>query len=99
MRADADVIWWALILANLLLGFLFSYILSKAGIATAAAGAAVGAVVGLLTTAMFDLFNYAFLNSGDMTAMVVDVLASIVVSAIVCAIIGWYNGRGAKAAA
>ena len=100
MRADENMIWWALILANLMLGFLLSYILNKAGVMSAGTGAAIGAVVGLLMTAAIDLFNYAFMDlSNSATTMVVDVLASTVVTAIVGAIIGWYNGRGVKAAA
>ena len=100
MRTDENMIWWALILANLVLGFLMSYILNKAGVVSASAGAAIGAVVGLLMSASIDLFNYAFMDLSDsFITMVVDVLASIVVTAIVGAIIGWYNGRGVKAAA
>jgi len=100
MRADENMIWWALIVANLLLGFLISYILSKAGVMTAGSGAVIGAVVGLLMSAAINLFNYAFMDLSDSaTTMVVDMLASTVVTAIVGAIIGWYNGRGVKAAA
>jgi hypothetical protein len=100
MRAEENTIWWALILANLVLGFLISYILNKAGVMTAAAGAATGAVVGLLMSAAIDLFNYAFMDLSDSrTPMIVDILASVVVTAIVGAIIGWYNGRGVKATA
>ncbi len=100
MRAEENTIWWALILANLVLGFLISYILNKAGVMTAAAGAAMGAVVGLLMSAAIDLFNYAFMDLSDSsTPMIVDILASVVVTAIVGAIIGWYNGRGVKATA
>ena len=99
MRADEDVIWWALIAANLLLGFLISYILNKAGVKSASIGAATGAVVGLLMSAAINLFNYAFMNLSDgATTMVVDMIASTVVTAIVGAIIGWFNGRGVKAA-
>ena len=99
MRADADMIWWALIAANLVLGFLLAFILGKAGAKSAGAGAGIGAVVGLLMSGAFDLFNYAFMNLSDTTGMAVDVLASMVVSAIVGAIIGWVNGMGSKAAA
>ena len=100
MRTDENTIWWALIAANLLMGFLTSYILNKAGVISASAGAAMGAVIGLLMSSAIDLFNYAFMDLSDsMIAIVVDVLASIVVTAIVGAIIGWYNGRGVKAAA
>ena len=100
MRTDENTIWWALILANLVLGFLISYILNKAGVVTAAAGAAMGAVVGLLMSAAIDLFNYAFMDLSDSsTPMIVDILASVAVTAIIGAIIGWYNGRGVKATA
>ena len=100
MRADENMIWWALIVANLLLGFLISYILNKAGVMSAGSGAVIGAVVGLLMSAAINLFNYAFMDLSDSaTTMVVDMIASTVVTAIVGAIIGWYNGRGVKAAA
>ena len=99
MRPDENMIWWSLIVANLVLGFLYAYILGKAGTKSAGAGAAIGAVVGLLMSAAFNLFNYTFMDFTDMTAMLVDVLASMVVTAIVGAIIGWFNGRGAKATA
>ena len=100
MRTDENMIWWALIAANLLLGFLISYILNKSGVISASTGATIGAVVGLLMSGAIDLFNYAFMDlSNSAMTMVVDVLASVVVTAIVGAIIGWYNGRGVKAAA
>ena len=99
MRPDENMIWWSLIVANLALGFLLAYIIGKAGARSAGAGAGIGAVVGLLMSAAMSLFNYTFMDASDMTAMVVDVLAGTVVAAIVGAIIGWYYGRGATAAA
>ena len=98
MRSDDQVIWWALIAGNLLLGFLLSYILNKAGVRSAGAGASTGAVVGLLFSATVNCFNYAFMNLGDMTAMGVDLVSSLIVTAIVGAVIGWYLGMGKKAA-
>ena len=98
MRPEENMIWWSLIVANFALGFLFAYILSKAGTKSAGAGAGIGAVVGLLSSVAFNLFNYTFMNFLDMTGMLVDMLASMVVTAIVCAVIGWFYGRGAKAA-
>lgn len=99
MRPDDNPVWWALVAGNLLLGFLLSYVLNKSGVRSAGAGAAVAAVVGLLFSATMDLFSYAFMDSSDTTAIVVDVLASTVVAAIIGAIIGWYLGRGSKVAA
>ncbi|MBI1343535.1 MAG: hypothetical protein GC171_11430 [Terrimonas sp.] len=98
MRADDDMVWWALIIGNLALGFLLSYVLNKSGVKSAGSGAATGAAVGLFVGIAIDLFNYAMMDMSDTTAIVVDVLAGVVVSAIVGAIIGWLNGRGASAA-
>ena len=98
MRADDQMIWWALIVANLIMGLLLSYILNKAGVVSAGAGASTGAVVGLLMSAAINCFHYAFMDMGDMTGMGVDIIASTVVSAIVGGVIGWYLGMGKKAA-
>ena len=43
-RADTDMIWWAMVVGNLAMGFLVSSVLSKAGINTAAGGITTGAV-------------------------------------------------------
>ncbi len=95
-RAEADMVWWAMIAGNLALGFLFSYILNKTNVSSAATGAATGAVVGLLMSTAIDLTMYAQLNLFDTTAMAVDIVASTVISAIVGAVIGAYLGMGKK---
>jgi hypothetical protein len=59
MRADSDMIWWALIVGNLCVGFLLAYVIGKGGAASAAKGAAVGFVVGLLVSLGYDLIMYA----------------------------------------
>ena len=99
MRGDDNMIWWALIVANLFFGLLLSYILNKAAVSSAGAGASTGAVVGLLMSITIDLFNYAFMDlTTDMSVMAVDIVASVVVTAIVGGIIGWYLGMGKKTA-
>ena len=102
MRKDANgddtMILWALIAGNLLMGFLLSYVLNKAGSTSASSGASTGAMIGLLVSAAYDSFFYAFMDMSDITGMAVDILASTVVSAIVGGIIGWYLGMGKKAA-
>src|SRR5262245_31761670 len=67
MRADSDLVWWALVLANLCFGFLLSYVISKGGISSSGKGAATGFVVGLLGTLAFDLITYA--TSTTMTSL------------------------------
>jgi len=99
VRGEDDMVWWAMIVANLMLGFLLSYILNKSNVTSAGAGAATGLVVGLLMSVAFDCFVYGQLDVFDTTAMIVDILASTVVSTIIGGIIGWYLGMGKKAAA
>jgi uncharacterized membrane protein len=98
MRDEKDMIWWAMIVANLAMGFLLSYILSKSNASSAGSGAAGGFVFGLLVSIAFDTMMYAQMDLWDTTAILVDVVAMTVVSTIVGAIIGWLNGMGTKAA-
>ncbi len=92
-RSETEMIWWAMVVGNLALGFLLSYVLNKANVAGAMAGATTGAVVMLLMSTAIDCIMYAQLNLWDTTGMVVDILVSTVMGAIVGAVIGWLNGR------
>lgn len=95
---DKHMVWWAMIVANLFFGLLISYILNKGGGASAGAGASTGAVVGLLFGVGVDCYLYGQMNIFDTTWMAVDIVASVVVTAIVGGVIGWYLGMGKKAA-
>jgi hypothetical protein len=97
-RDEKDMIWWAMIVGNLALGFLLSYILSKSNAASAGSGAAGGFVFGLLVSIAVNTMLYAQIDLWDTTAMLVDIVAMTVVSTIVGAIIGWLNGMGSKSA-
>lgn len=92
-RSETEMIWWAMVVGNLALGFLLSYVLNKANVAGAMAGATTGAVVMLLMSTAIDCIMYAQLNLWDTTGMIVDILVSTVMGAIVGAVIGWLNGR------
>ena len=93
-RAEADMIWWALIVGNLAMGFLLSYVLSKAAVNSASGGITTGAVFGLLWAVAIDCMMYAQVNLYDTTSMIADIGASIVVTGIVGGIIGWVNSKG-----
>ena len=100
MRADSDMIWWALIVGNLCVGFLLAYVIGKGGAASAAKGAAVGFVVGLLVSLGYDLIMYA--TSTVMTSLkgvAADVAGSAVISAITGAVVGWVLGMSKKTVA
>jgi hypothetical protein len=92
-RPMADMIWWAMIVGNLAMGLLLSYVLSKAGITSLSAGFTTGAVVGLFWAVAVDCMMYAQVNLYDTTAMAADIAASIVVTGIVGGIIGWVNSK------
>jgi len=97
--ASANMVWWALALGNLLLGFLLAYVLSKANIRSAGTGAATGLVVGLLMSAGFNLIRYAV--SVEIIAKKViaaDVAAITVMWTIAGAIVGWVLGSGKRVA-
>jgi hypothetical protein len=98
MKAEADMIWWALIVGNLFSGLALAYVLTKAGVSSASAGAAVGAVFGLLICAAFDFTFYGTSNIFTMKGLLVDIAVSTVMSAVVGGIIGWYLGMGKKTA-
>jgi len=97
MRGEENMIWWAVIVANLIWGFLLSYVLVKSNVSSVGGGASTGAVLGLLTSAGINCFNYAFMDMAvGYSAMAVDIAASTVVSAVVGAIVGWYLSMGKK---
>lgn len=98
MRGEENMIWWAIIVGNLLYGLLLSYILNKGGTSSVSAGATGGAVFGLLFAGAVDFYIYAQLDLWDTTAIAVDIAANTVVTAIIGGIVGWYLGMGKKAA-
>lgn len=98
MRGDADMVWWALIAGNLLMGILYSYIFNKwANISTLGAGIGGGAVIGLLMGAGFDLTMYGTSNIMNLNATMVDIAASTILGALTGGAVGLVNGMGKKA--
>jgi len=98
MRADADMVWWALIAGNLLTGILYSYIFNRwTNISTLSAGLSAGAIIGLIMGAAFDLTMYGTSNILALNGVWVDIAASAVMGAITGAVVGWVNGMGKKA--
>jgi hypothetical protein len=98
MRGEENMIWWAMIVANLFYGWLVSYVVGKAGSNSIGSGATTGAVTGLLFAVSIDCILYGTTDISDTTWLIVDVVANTVVTAIIGAVIGWYMGMGKKAA-
>jgi hypothetical protein len=100
MRADADTIWWALVLGQLAGGFLLAYVIGKAGATSAGAGAGVGFIVGLLVCLSYDLTMYGVSTTiASLKGLAADVAISAVISAIVGGAVGWAMGMSKKTVA
>jgi uncharacterized membrane protein len=86
-----------LVIGNFAYGGLLSYIFNKwAGIKTAATGAEAGAVIGLFVAMTWYFIQYAITNIMDLTGTIVDLIAYVIISSLVGAVIGWVLGRGAS---
>ncbi len=100
MRADADTIWWALIIGQFAGGFLLAYIIGKAGATSAGAGAGVGFIVGLLVCLSYDLTMYGISTSiASLKGLAADVAVSAVITAIAGGAVGWVMGMSKKTVA
>lgn len=97
MKAESEMIWWALILSQFIGAFLLAYIFGKwANISTFVTGAKAGALIMGLIAASLDLMWYASSNVMTLNGAMVDILASAVVGAIVGGVIGLVLGSGKK---
>jgi hypothetical protein len=92
-RPMEDMVWWAMILSNLTSGLLLALIFSWSKTTGILTGAKVAGIVGLLFAISIDLSFYAmtttFLKS---SAILVDIVAYTVMSAIAGAVIAWVMG-------
>lgn len=82
-RPNEDMIWWAMIVSNLVLALLLTLILKWAGAKNWKDGLKLGAIFGVLYALSIDLGMYSMTTMIlTLTAIVVDALAYIVVGAI-----------------
>ncbi|MCK3685971.1 hypothetical protein [Maribellus sp. YY47] len=80
---ENEMIWWAMIVSNLALALLFTLILNWAGAKTLVDGAKIAAIVGVLYALSIDLGFYSMTNVIlNLSAIVVDILAYLLISAI-----------------
>lgn len=97
MRAEADMVLWAMGLANIAAAMLMALIFSWANINSLLSGARVGAIIGFLTAVSIDLSMYAMTTMfKNWSALFVDVLLVTLMSAIAGAVIIWVTNLGNK---
>ncbi|HEX9649735.1 MAG TPA: hypothetical protein VGA21_04195 [Cyclobacteriaceae bacterium] len=91
--------WWPLVLGNLSLAALFSYIFLKwANITSFGDGLKAAGILGFMIGLSFDMVMYDTSNIMNLTAAFVDVIAFTVMTAIGGGVIGAVLGMGAKSA-
>ncbi len=93
-REDAEMVWWALAVGNLLQSYLLVYIFSKwASITTFASGLQAGAMIGLILGLGYDLTMYGTSNISNLTATLVDPLVVAVMMGVTGGVIGLVLGK------
>ena len=94
MRADEDMIFWALIIGNVFQAYLLVYIFSKWGdIKSFGSGLKAGATIGLILAFGIDLVMYATTNSMNLTGTLVDPFVVMVMMGITGGVIGAMLGK------
>ena len=81
-RPDDQMVWWAMILSNLVLGLLVTLVLKWSGAVKFADGLKTGAIFGLLMGLTMDLMMYSMTTQYDLTVVFVDVIMYAVLLAI-----------------
>jgi hypothetical protein len=84
-RAEPDFMY--LIIGNLAMGFLMTYIFIKANVSGFASGIMTGGILGLLTGVGYDCMIYATTTIMSKTGMAADVAGTTLMSAVVGGII------------
>ncbi len=94
MRAEEDMVWWALIVGNLFQAYFLVYIFGKwANITTFSGGFKAGAILGLILGLAMNLTMYGTSNMMNLTGALVDPLVSMIMMGITGGVIGVMLGR------
>lgn len=100
MRAETDMVWWAMIAGNLGFAMLLSYVFLKSGVSGFGGGAQVGATIAFLVSLSIDLMMYATTTvMADPSAIAMDVAASAVMGGLAGGVIAMVISKGGQAAA
>lgn len=93
MRAEEEMVFWAMILSNVLWATTIAWIFVQwAKITTWQGGAIAGAILGFLITASFDFGFYAMTTMFSITDLIRDITVNTIWVALMGAVIGWWLG-------
>jgi hypothetical protein len=94
-KASADYLFLAV--SCLAYGLLLAYIFALGNITDAKKGFMAALIIGLLVQINFDTYIYAQFNLWGRKLIAIDVVVNGIVSGIVGAFLGWWNGRKSAA--
>ena len=95
MKAESEMVWWAMIVSNAAAAFLLAYIYGKwANISTFMTGLKAGALITFFIALSVDMYLYAGTNLTTLNGALVDIVSWTVVGAIVGGVIGLVLGSG-----
>jgi len=96
-RLDNEMIWWAMIVSNLVLALFVTLVLKWSGAKSLTDGMRIGALIGFLTGLSTDLSFYSMTTMiSNLTALLVDVLVYTLVLGVVGIIIVLTWGKEKK---
>lgn len=94
MRAETEMVWWALVVGNLLQAYLLVYIFGNwANITTFGGGFKSGLIIGLIIGYGVDLTMYGTTNLMNLTAALVDPLVIGTMMGVSGGVIGVVLGK------
>ncbi|MBN1985372.1 MAG: hypothetical protein JW761_03655 [Prolixibacteraceae bacterium] len=87
-RPDAEMIWWAMIVSNLILALFITLVLKWSGAKSVTDGLKTGAIIGFLTGLSMDLSFYSMTTMfNNLTTLIVDVIVYSILLGVVGIII------------
>ncbi|MBV6640345.1 MAG: DUF1761 domain-containing protein [Cyclobacteriaceae bacterium] len=94
MREESEMVWWALILGNVVQAYFLVYIFERwENVNSFVSGLKGGAVIGFLLGLGFNLVMYATSNMMNLTAALVDPFVSMAMMGITGGLIGMILGK------
>lgn len=93
-RGD-NMLWWSLLLGNLIIGFFLAYVFSRwASIKTFLGGLAGGAIIGAFVVAGIDFTMHGTMDISTLPGLIVDIVAGTAMWALTGGVVGWVLGMG-----
>ena len=87
IRPESEMIWWAMILSNLIMALVVTLILNWSGASKPVDAIKIGALIGFLICLGIDFSMYSMTTMYNMTAIIVDAIVTTIMVGITGAVI------------